>query len=450
MEDKNKDLFFLPFKEVYGQQTGICFDLTNGCNLRCDYCFEHGKANDHMSPELARKIMRRVYRKPWKDETAFAIDKEKIFHVMFFGGEPLLNWPAMKAVFDVIEEKKMNCFTTVTSNMTLMTDEMLEYFVRHKTKFSMSIDGIKEVHDKHRCNSHDKAIKNLLKFKETGLKFDVRMTITPDCADKLLDSVKYLHEDLGCYELIPAFAFSTGEWTDETRKIARDQFFKMADYAIELSMTDNPVWIKHLDEYLFSHYKYSQFRNTPRFCRYNSGVLFISVDWNGNIYPCHDVPLYGFDEEKLEELRYGNVMTGIYPDKLYKVINESTTMEWPEKCHNCRAHNVTCLKSCQLDRKFWFNDYRQQADDFCEETLLKHDVGLYMREKIAKLDDSKIKWPHMKLIKMTIGKEKLSEYNEEERQILYQTIDNNVDLRRMILQDLDIDCDFHKFKEKLL
>ena len=50
--------------QLYGQKSidkplvrEITFQVTNACNLNCDYCYEHHKENTSMSIEVGRKIV---------------------------------------------------------------------------------------------------------------------------------------------------------------------------------------------------------------------------------------------------------------------------------------------------------------------------------------------------------------------------------------------------------
>src|SRR5882762_1348860 len=63
------------------------------CNFACDYCFQgdHGDYNKHadkMSPDMADRVA------TWIERELDRVSPEKLV-VTFFGGEPLLNLPAM-------------------------------------------------------------------------------------------------------------------------------------------------------------------------------------------------------------------------------------------------------------------------------------------------------------------------------------------------------------------
>lgn len=90
--------FLAPSKEefinsVKGNYQQIVLELTEGCNLRCEYCVynEHhpnfrGYSNKKMTFETAKKGIDLVLHNYEGEE----------FALSFYGGEPLVNFPLMK------------------------------------------------------------------------------------------------------------------------------------------------------------------------------------------------------------------------------------------------------------------------------------------------------------------------------------------------------------------
>ncbi len=128
----------------------ITFEVTQKCNLRCDYCIyqeENPKFRDFsqhgdMSFEIAKKVI------------DYSLDKMKDeFYITFYGGEPLLNFNLLKQCIEYV--KSLNLSNTImysmTTNLTLMTKEIADYLAG-VPNFTVvcSIDGNKELHDEHR------------------------------------------------------------------------------------------------------------------------------------------------------------------------------------------------------------------------------------------------------------------------------------------------------------
>ena len=146
---------------VYSKPQAVTMLLTNDCNLACSYCFESNKGKDYMPKEMALDILKATYNQV--DPMA------GIFTLNMFGGEPLMNWDTFKAVCDYVLENNLKIRITATTNLTLLTDEMIDYIDELSIPVLVSVDGIKEVHDKHRCNSFDKVIENMKKLIDRDL-----------------------------------------------------------------------------------------------------------------------------------------------------------------------------------------------------------------------------------------------------------------------------------------
>lgn len=133
--------------------------LTEACNLRCDYCFvATKKAYKRMSLETAEKAIDLLMRES-RDE--------KEVHITLFGGEPLLAFPLMKHVAEYaqqrVKELGKKVWFACTTNATLLTEEHVYFARQHGFLYLLSIDGEKEVHDKHRIWQMAKEVLTRLK-----------------------------------------------------------------------------------------------------------------------------------------------------------------------------------------------------------------------------------------------------------------------------------------------
>ena len=157
----------------------LILELTQRCNLRCEYCCygehyrqsqtrSHGEEN--MSLDVAMVAV--------KD---FLDHHPKSCGIGFYGGEPLLEFELLKNVV-VFAEHYAGQFGlkpefSMTTNGTLLTDETIRFLVEHDFAVTVSLDGPKEFHDRHRvfrhdpngkqrAGSYDLVIKNLRRFVE--------------------------------------------------------------------------------------------------------------------------------------------------------------------------------------------------------------------------------------------------------------------------------------------
>ena len=121
--------------------------VTAYCNCDCHYCHASSAAPEegplNMSLETARAVTDMIFRSP-----------SPVIKIEFQGGEPLVNWPTVKFIIEYAEEKNRiegRCLEfVICSNLTRMTEDTLRYLQQHNVAISTSLDGPKELHDKHR------------------------------------------------------------------------------------------------------------------------------------------------------------------------------------------------------------------------------------------------------------------------------------------------------------
>lgn len=118
------------------------FVLTNQCNNRCIYCQAEGcSVESKMSPDTAIKAIERICETPSRNLT-----------IEFQGGEPLLNWEAIKAIVEysktALADRNINF--ALVSNLALLTEEMADYIATNNISVSTSLDGPMELHDLNR------------------------------------------------------------------------------------------------------------------------------------------------------------------------------------------------------------------------------------------------------------------------------------------------------------
>lgn len=205
--------------------SNLRLNLTTGCNLRCKYCFEN-KLDSYsydktMSWEMAKKSI---------DSFCSLLLKNKKTKgtVRFFGGEPLLNWNVLVRSVEYIESKYSECLQlnlVVNTNGTLIDDDKAKFFCKHNVLAVVSLDGVKKINDINRvdckgngsfslvekglnslaenmcyCNiavvvsgNNIESLKELidylmLKYKKTGLNFDICFSFIHISRNKSIDT----------------------------------------------------------------------------------------------------------------------------------------------------------------------------------------------------------------------------------------------------------------------
>lgn len=123
------------------------FVITLRCEHFCGYCqvsrVSADRARFDMSEETAARALDLAFRSP-----------SPRLKIEFQGGEPLLNFERLRRI--VLEAEKRGSGSgkeiefVVTTNLALVTDEMLDFFRDHRVSVSTSLDGPEEIHNANR------------------------------------------------------------------------------------------------------------------------------------------------------------------------------------------------------------------------------------------------------------------------------------------------------------
>ena len=197
--------------------------LTHACNQACLYCLD-GRRTYHEAPTLvmsaavAREALRTVCE---------SIAADGKMEVVFFGGEPLLNWPLAKEAIAYCEEvlKPAHPGQTfhyhLTTNLTLFPDDLIAVARRHAISFLVDIDGPADLHDRIRPlkasarhgSSFRKSAEHIGRLRDAGLEIALRATVTSHNHDRLPE-VAQTHRALGgaSSAFVPLNAVDSDEW----------------------------------------------------------------------------------------------------------------------------------------------------------------------------------------------------------------------------------------------
>lgn len=340
------------FTTVYSKPQAVTMLLTNDCNLACSYCFESNKGKDYMPKEMALDILKATYN---------VVDPMAgVFTLNMFGGEPLMNWETFKAVCDYVLENNLKIRITATTNLTLLTDEMIDYIDELSIPILVSVDGIKEVHDKHRCNSFDKVIENMKKLidRDLGYLIEARMTVAPDTAKYMYESVKML-VDLGINNIanVPA---SDLDWDAQSIQNYKDNYEKILDMYIDIlndETNKRNISLYKVDQAL--NLALEPIKEDTSMCNIGN-PRWVIVDWKGDIWPCPDYPTT--DNADLIAGKIGNFYTGVDETKVDPKPMVATYEL--ERCKGCEAISI-CKSGCPYENYTKNGKFNEPTIGYC-------------------------------------------------------------------------------------
>lgn len=303
-------------KDYLNQATSLhIFVMTTCCNMRCVYCqANNGYSNSNlmMTEEIAEHAVNIALQ-----STSYSLTFE------FQGGEPLLNFPVIQHIVEYTE--KMNTWHEINfslvSNLTLLTDSIINFLAAHNFSLSTSLDGNQLVHDRNRffadgSGTYDVLCKKLEKLRARDLAVGAIETTTKYSLKHAGDIVRtYAHmgfQNVFLRPLTPlgkAYAewntigYSANEFLDfyrealaELLKINREGVFLSENHASMLMKKLNGIPLNYME------------LRSP--CGAGVGQLAYYAD--GNIYTCDEGRMLG--EMGDHSFLLGNVTQSAYND----------------------------------------------------------------------------------------------------------------------------------------
>ena len=117
----------------------IAFILTAACNLKCRYCYQNRHSPGRLSlDELETALSWGIHSAAGKLE------------ILFLGGEPLLEFPLIRQAVEYVEAHQppdKQVVFRISTNGTLLTDEILKFLERHSFEIQLSFDGLAAAQD---------------------------------------------------------------------------------------------------------------------------------------------------------------------------------------------------------------------------------------------------------------------------------------------------------------
>ena len=93
----------------------------------------------------------------------------------FYGGEPFLEFGLIKKVVNYVNDAyaDRNCGFNLTTNLTLLNDEIIKFVIKNNVNIMISIDGPEQIQNRNRVfesgkGSFDTVVEKAKKFKEAN------------------------------------------------------------------------------------------------------------------------------------------------------------------------------------------------------------------------------------------------------------------------------------------
>ncbi len=153
----------------------LVLELTSSCNMNCEYCI-NGVAYEQKDCFTSTNMSKQAAFDGVDYLLNHSQDQVKPLAISFYGGEPLLRYSLLKEIIIYAKKQASNkgkeMVFSITTNGTLLTHEIIEFFIKHSVQLVISLDGPKEINDRFRIlkngeGTYDRIINVLQMIKDT-------------------------------------------------------------------------------------------------------------------------------------------------------------------------------------------------------------------------------------------------------------------------------------------
>ena len=294
--------------------------VTEACNLRCIYCYEgREKGSGCMSLDMANKVIDWIYEEMKRNRLSFLF-------VRFHGGEPMLNFPIIEYIISRVNENTcIKSFFEMTTNGVNISDSQIEFICKYIDDLSVSVDGLKEIHDKYRIDSfgngsYESVMECVNRIRLLGKDFSIRMTLNAADVSLLEKSITHFVQ-AGFVNIAVLVNVFDEYWSVDDLAILKNECKIIREkYALYEESISLPMNMIHHD-----------------IGNCTGGMNSYQIMPNGDMYPC---PF-------LIQSRYciGNISSGVseYGASFINSVLNSTV----EMCEGCGGYRTCVNTKCK-------------------------------------------------------------------------------------------------------
>jgi len=329
----------------------IVFQVTRNCNMKCRYCYFSGSGDlsrthskERMSWDTAKKAL------------DFFTNKSELsskIQIGFYGGEPMLEFPLIQKIVDYANNKYFEKEITyaITTNGTIMNEEIISFFVKNDIKLTVSIDGPKLINDTYRRYAHngqgtfDTVYQNLLLIQRTNPEYYKTIIINAvvERDTNFITVENYFKTDELFKDTIVFFnkvadRYSINQYGSTIDFICGEKTKELNDI-LSFNNKHNRIFergVSNLNQIKNSFLRLPKLDKTFHHsgtCIPGYKKLFVTV--NGDFYPCEKA------NEKSKNVKIGSVNCGFDYSVINNMMNTGKLTE--DRCKKC-----ICMRHCRI------------------------------------------------------------------------------------------------------
>ena len=362
-----KSIIFLEKKIINSmldrQLNHLILQVTQNCNFRCRYCpYTENDGSDRL--HNISKMNSETMKKSIDFFRLHSIDSPSV-SIGFYGGEPLLNFEIIKEAMEyssLVFAGKLLDFS-ITTNGTLLTDDILDCLETYNVALTISLDGPKKINDQNRVfvNDNESTFDNISKkiiaisekYPQVLKRLSLNMVLDPKYS---ISEYQKIFAELPIAKKIILRASVVDNSGINYHKEYSEEFIQEMEYAnflyrytlnrnelsSELAKTNlfQLAFSQDTEEIFNRIGKNNEFYTPTGVCIPGHSKLFVDV--HGDFFPC----------EKTSELNdnfiIGSISTGFYYDKINTFVRLASMTE--EECASCWCYSLcSCAKYCISD-----------------------------------------------------------------------------------------------------
>jgi uncharacterized protein len=361
----------------------LVLNVNTGCNLSCTYCYKE----DLAKPAAGRKMDFVTAAKSVELLLEAASGRARI-NIVFFGGEPLTNVALIRQVVAHAESAAERAGKTVdfsmTTNATLLTPALIEYFDAHRFGVSVSMDGPKLIHDRHRKSVGGRGTYevvarkvDLLLARYRSRPVGARVTLGGGTTE--VEAIHaHLRGEIGFHEVgyapVTAAAEAGHALSEAELKEVHRAFERLGEEYRRAALAGSNNGFSNMHQ-LMTDLHQGRRKSLP--C--GAGVGLLAVDGAGELNLCHR-----FTGSELPT--FGNVASGIDKARLGEFIEKALDREGTH-CETCRIRNL-CAGGCYHESYARFGDAHHRTYHYCDLLRRWVDFGVRVYADISRHNPS--------------------------------------------------------------
>ena len=295
---------------LYGKKNGVpgyTIMPTLGCNARCVYCYEEGRTQVKMTPEILEQTIRFILKTRKKERISLS----------WFGGEPLLCPDIIDHICERLREENVPFKSIMVTNGSLITPEIIE---KMRTRWNLnylqiSMDGAEQDYiDRKRyygnADRYHTVMHTISRLSEAGIRVAVRVNV-----------------DESNWPGIPQFLDDMKRFVENKERVSV-YFSPLMNVRAEEN--DLAMWEKVIPAadliraagFRAHAYMGPSMKFRANRCMADGGSVVIAPD--GNLYPCEHCP---------PGSRYGDVFNGTTDETAEREFRRADGTR--EQCRTC-------------------------------------------------------------------------------------------------------------------